>query len=169
MLIGPSFEDSELMYPYFRLQEAGYEVDLVGPEADTKYTGKHGVSFTSDKAAKKTKVNDYDMIVIPGGQQPDKLRTNNDVVQLVKDAFDKGLLAAVICHGPQLLIEADVVRGRRMTSWPSVRTDLKNAGATVVDEEVVVDGNLVTSRKPSDLPAWMRETLRVAEKQVVTA
>jgi protease I len=138
-------EDSEFIYPYYRFQEEGYEMKIVAPKTNEVYTGEHGVSFTSDISPKEVKLEEYDAIVIPGGKAPDRMRLNKDLVKIVRDANDKGILIAAVCHGPQMLIEADVVRGRTATSWPSVRTDLKNAGAKVVDESAVVDGNLVTS------------------------
>ena len=169
VLIENGFQDAELLYPYYRLQEAGYQVDLVGPDAGVTYTGSYGYKLTSDRAAQDVNVDEYDVVVIPGGRAPDRMRTHEAMVRLVRDAFAQGKVVAAICHGPQVLIEADVVRGRRATCYISVRTDLKNAGALYEDREVVVDGNLVTSRHPADLPAFMRETLRLLEAEKVPA
>ena len=115
--------------------------------------------FTSELSPAEVELDDYDAVVIPGGQAPDRMRIHQDLVQMVKEANSKGKVIAAICHGPQMLIEADIVRGKTVTSWPSVLTDLRNAGANVVDEPSVVDGNIVTSRSPYDLPAFCRATI----------
>ncbi len=169
VLIENGFQDAELLYPYYRLQEAGYQVELVGREAGVVYTGSYGYKLTSDRAAHEVNIDDYEALVVPGGRAPDRMRIHESMVQLVHQACDQGKVVAAICHGPQVLIEADVVRGRRATCYVSVRTDLKNAGAHYEDREVVVDGNLVTSRHPGDLPAFMRETLRLLEGEQVPA
>lgn len=155
-----SFEDMELMYSYYRFQEAGYKVDVIGPKADTKYKGKQGLTITSNLSPKDVNIDNYAAIVIPGGYAPDYMRRNKDIVNLAKDAFQKNKMVAAICHGPQLLIEADVLRGKKATCFISVSTDLKNAGGIYFDESVVVDGNLVTSRSPKDLPDFCREALK---------
>ncbi|MFO7991541.1 MAG: type 1 glutamine amidotransferase domain-containing protein [Thermoplasmata archaeon] len=162
VLLENGFEDSELIYPYFRLQEAGYDVDLVSSDDDT-YESKHGMKMKPSKTADDVDVSEYDVMVVPGGRAPDRMRIKDSMVDLVKRADKEGLVIASICHGAQLLIEAEVVKGKKMTCWKSVATDLKNAGAEYVDEEVVVDGNFVSSRMPPDLPAFMRETLKVLE------
>ena len=154
-------EDSEFIYPYYRFQEEGYQMDIVGPKAKHTYKGKHGVPFKSDLSAEEVKVGDYSALIIPGGRAPDKMRINPAMVDVVKKANSEGLIIAAICHGPQMLIEADIVRGKIMTSWPSVRTDLKNAGAKVVDESAVVDGKFVTSRSPKDLPEFCKATIEL--------
>lgn len=167
VLLEDGFEDTELTYPYFRLQEAGFDVSLVADEGGAAKESKHGQRFEADLGVGDVSPEDYDVLVVPGGMGPDTMRTKEGFVRLVREAFESEKLVAAVCHGPQLLIEAGVVEGRRMTSWPSVRTDLENAGATVVDEEVVVDGRLVTSRRPDDLPAFLRETLKLAEERAV--
>ncbi len=164
VIIGNGFEDSELLYPYYRMLEAGLQVDLVGPEKGTIYHGKNGVPMRSTVSAEEANLEDYAAVIIPGGRAPDGLRLNRDLVRLVRQALDRDRVVAAICHGPQLLIEADVVRGRQATCYASVATDLKNAGALYLDQEVVIDGNLVTSRTPADLPAFCRETLRLLGK-----
>lgn len=168
-------EDSEFIYPYYRFQEEGYEMDIVSAKAKETYTGKHGVAFVSDLAPGQVHLDEYDAVIIPGGQAPDRMRINKGLVDIVREANRKGIVIAAVCHGPQMLIEADIVRGKTATAWSSVRTDLKNAGAKVVDEEAVVDENLVTSRSPADLPAFCRATINllsklkdVAEKTTVT-
>ena len=161
VLIENHYEDSELIYPYYRLQEAGFEVDLVGPEADTVYTGKNGVPMTSDLAAEDVDVSEYDVVVIPGGYSPDHMRRHEAMVDIVRDADAAGKTVAAICHAGWLLAEAGIVKGRRITSFFAIKTDMVNAGGDWVDEEVVVDGNLVTSRHPGDLPAFTRAILEM--------
>ncbi len=161
VLLENGFEDTELTYPYYRLQEAGFEVDLVAEEADEVYESKNGQNIRSHKAAKDVKASDYDVLVIPGGRGPDRMRIKEDIVKLTKDAVDNDLVISSICHGAQLLIETDLLEGKKATCYYSVRTDLENAGAEFLDQEVVVDGNLVTSRHPGDLPAFMEETLKL--------
>ncbi|MFQ6058111.1 MAG: type 1 glutamine amidotransferase domain-containing protein [Anaerolineae bacterium] len=165
MLIDSEFQDAEALIPYYRMKEAGYRVDLVGPEAGVTYKGKYGYPLTSDLAAAEVNIDDYEAVIIPGGRAPDHMRTVEPMVQLVRDAFARGKVVAAICHAAQVLIEADVVRGKRATCYVSVKTDLKNAGGLYQDREVVVDGNLVTSRVPADLPAFCRETLRLLEQR----
>jgi protease I len=160
VIVDEMFEDSELQVPRDRLREAGHEVVLVGLEAGKRITGKRGkVQITIERAIDEVGANDFDALVIPGGYSPDKLRTNQAMVALVREMLDRGRPVAAICHAPWMLVEADVLRGRTVTSYPSIRTDVKNAGATWVDREVVVDGNLVTSRKPDDLEDFSRALL----------
>lgn len=155
--IAPDFEDSEFSIPYDRLKKAGHEILVVGETAGEEVDGKKGKETAHvDSTVEGLDVESFDALVIPGGHAPDKLRTNEDIVAFVKAFGRSEKLIAAVCHGPQLLIEADLVRGRTVTSWPSVRTDLENAGATWVDEEVVEDGNLITSRKPEDLDGFCR-------------
>ena len=161
ILLEKGVEDSEFIYPYYRFQEEGFKMDIVAPQAKKEYVGKHGVPFTSEFSPSDVDLNDYDAVIIPGGQAPDRMRIHPGLVQLVKEANSKGKVIAAVCHGPQMLIEADIVRGKTTTSWPSVRTDLKNAGANVVDEPVVVDGNIVTSRSPDDLPDFCKATIKL--------
>ena len=155
------FEDRELMIPYYRFQEAGYKVDVVGPKANTTYNGEYGLAIKSNLSPEDVNIDDYVAIIIPGGRAPDRMRTNKGLVNLAKEASQKGKVIAAICHGPQILIEADVVKGKKATCYVSVSTDLKNAGGIYLDKSVVVDGNLVTSRFPADLPDFCREILRL--------
>jgi protease I len=160
--LASDFEDVEFSTPLARLREAHHEVVVIGGEAGSEVEGKrHRVKVRIDAAADGVKPGDFDMLLIPGGYSPDHLRTDPGVVSFVRRFCESGRPVAAICHGPQLLIEADAVRGRRLTSWPSVRKDLENAGATWVDQEVVVDRNLVTSRKPDDLDAFCDTVLGV--------
>ncbi|WP_070156270.1 type 1 glutamine amidotransferase domain-containing protein [Sphingobium phenoxybenzoativorans] len=153
------FEQSELFEPRDQLIAAGAKVDLASPDRQPIQGMKHdekGATITPDLTLEEVDGANYDALIIPGGvANPDALRMDDDAVDIVRDFFDAGKPVAAICHGPWLLVEADVVEDRRVTSWPSVRTDLENAGAIVVDEEVVVDGNLITSRKPGDIPAFV--------------
>jgi len=161
ILLENGVEDSEFIYPYYRFQEEGYKIDVLAPRANETYHGKHGVPFTANITPEQVDVDEYDAIVIPGGQAPDRMRLNSKLVDIVKEADRKGKVIAAVCHGPQMLIEADVVHGKTVTAWSSVRTDLKNAGAIVVDEAAVVDGNLVTSRSPNDLPAFCKASIEL--------
>jgi protease I len=163
LFVHNGFEDRELMIPYYRLQEAGYKVYVVGPKADTTYNGEYGLTINADFSPEEVNIDDYDAIIIPGGRAPDRMRTNKGLVNLAKQASQKGKVIAAICHGPQLLIEANVVKGRKMTCYVSVSTDLKNAGGIYLNKSVVVDGNLVTSRFPADLPDFCRETIKLLE------
>ena len=155
------FEDSAFEVPYERIREAGHEVTVIGVEAGKEVKGKKGeASFTPEATPDTVDPDQFDALVVPGGYSPDKLRTNEGIVKLVSSFFDGDKTVAAICHAGSLLIEADAVRGRTVTSWPSVRTDLKNAGAEWVDREVVEDGNLITSRNPGDLDPFVDAILK---------
>lgn len=161
ILVTDGFEQVEMVKPRKALDKAGAKTVLISPVPPTdkvvrgwKET-KWGSKFDVDVPLDQVSTQDYDALLLPGGvMNPDKLRLNHGAVEFVKSFFDANKPVAAICHGPQMLIEADVVRGRRMTSWPSLKTDLKNAGVDWVDETVVTDGNLVTSRKPDDIPQF---------------
>ncbi len=149
------FEDPELRIPWDRIRAAGHETVLVGLERGKKITGKQGKeTFTTDARAADVSADEFDALVIPGGYSPDKIRMDIDMVRLVRNMFTSGKPVAAVCHGPWMLVEAGVVKGKKVTSWPSLKTDLRNAGAEWVDQEVVVDRGLVTSRKPDDIPAF---------------
>ena len=165
LLVSKDFEDMEVMYPYYRLIEAGFQVDVIGEEsAGTVYPGKHSYPIASTLSITQANPKDYVGLVATGGWAPDKLRRNPKVLQLVSDIDAQGGVMASICHGPWILISAKVVKGKKTTSTPALKDDLMNAGAQWVDAEVVVDGRLVTSRRPDDLPAFMRETLKLLGK-----
>ena len=164
MILGPEFEDSEFRIPHDKLKERGHEVTIVGEEADAVVEGKrHREKARVQAAVTDTRPQDFDALVIPGGHMPDNLRTSSEVVGFIEAFAKTGRPVAAVCHGPQLLIEAGLVEGRTMTSWPSVRTDLENAGATWVDEEVVLDDNFITSRGPDDLETFSEAILEVLE------
>lgn len=163
ILATDGFEQSELTEPRKALQEAGASVHLVSPKKDPIKGWDEtdwGETFEVDRTLDEASIADYDALVLPGGQiNPDKLRLEQAAVAFVHGFVGAGKPVAAICHGPWLLVEADVVRNRTVTSFPSIRTDLMNAGANWVDEEVVVDQGLVTSRKPSDLPAFCAKVI----------
>jgi protease I len=156
-------EQIELTEPWKAVEEEGGETELVSLEEGEIQGFEHldkGETFEVDRTAAEAEASDYDGLVLPGGvANPDFLRTNEDAVSFVRAFFEAGKPVAVICHGPWTLVEADVVRGRTLTSWPSLKTDIRNAGGEWVDEEVVVDSGLVTSRKPDDLPAFCEKAV----------
>jgi len=161
LLLEDLFEDSEAVYPYYRMQEAGYDVRIVSPKAGKEYTGKQGVKLTSDATAKEIKLSKVDALIVPGGYAPDKLRRYEEIVKLVKDLNDSCKIIAAICHGGWVLAEADILKGKEVTGVKAISTDLKNAGAKYVDKEAVVDGNIITSRSPKDLPAFCRSIIEL--------
>lgn len=168
ILAEEGFEDSELIEVRRAMRDAGVKVVVVGSGLKDDYKGKRGgATIKVDIAADKVSAEDFDAIVIPGGYAPDKMRLQQPMIDLVRKAYDSGKVIAAICHGPQLLISADIVRGRRVTSWPSVAIDLKNAGAEWVDDAVVKDGDLITSRKSADLPRFNRAIIEaLASRQL---
>ena len=161
MLVEDGFEDRELMGPLEALREAGATVTIVGPTSGAEFKGKRGQAVvTSELAAGSARMKDFDALVIPGGHAPDKMRMRHAMVDLARDAMEFGKPVAAICHGPQLLISADTLRGRTLTCWPSIAIDVKNAGGLYVDKPVVEDGNLITSRKPDDVPMFSDAIIR---------
>jgi protease I len=162
VMIGPLFEDVEATYPYHRLREAGAIVELIGAAADTTLKGKKGEELLTESAASDLDPADLDLLVIAGGFGPDKLRMDAGVQSLVRGMNDAGKPIAFICHAGWVPVSAGIVEGRRVTSYPTIADDLRNAGAGWEDAEVVVDGNLVSSRRPEDLPAFMRALIDVA-------
>lgn len=169
ILATDGFEQSELEQPKAALEEAGYQTAVVSPEGgQIKGWDKDdwGRAVDVDLTLEEAEAGDFDALLLPGGQiNPDTLRMEDRAVQLVRDFCNMGKPVAAICHGPWLLVEADVVNGRTVTGWPSIRTDLKNAGAEVVDREVAEDGNLITSRKPDDIPAFSNALIRKLAQQ----
>lgn len=161
VLVENLFEDYELIYPYYRLLEAGAETRLVGPAADKAYKGKSGTTATSGLAAPDVDPGEWDALVIPGGYAPDHMRRHRSMIDLVRDVHDQGKVVAAICHAGWMLASAGVVQGRRLTSFFAIKDDLVHAGAKWEDSEAVTNGNLVTSRKPDDLPAFMRSILEL--------
>ena len=159
------FEDSEFRVPYDRVKEAGHEPIVIGLEQDKSIEGKGGdEKITVDVSIDDVRADEFAALVIPGGYSPDKIRTNDKMVALTKEIAGSQRPVAAICHAGWMLAEADVVRGKTVTSWPSIKTDLINAGAEWVDQEVVEDGNLITSRKPDDLEAFSKALLSQIEQ-----
>jgi protease I len=161
------FEEWELFGPKQILEERGAEVVLAAPKLEPIQATVHddpGKTIRPDLTIDQANPDDFDALILPGGvRNPDHLRTNEDAIQLITDFADQGKPVAAICHGPWLLVEADLLRGKTATSWPSIRTDLRNAGANVVDEVVVTDGNIVTSRKPDDVDAFTAAVIDLVE------
>ena len=172
ILATDGFEQVELTGPKERLEKAGFETVVVSPKDGQIRGWNHtdwGDNVQVDVKLDEANASDFDALVLPGGQiNPDKLRMEDKAVKIVRDFCSSGKPVAAICHGPWLLVEADAVRGKTVTSWPSIRTDLKNAGANVVDREVAVDGNLITSRKPDDVPAFSEALINALQEARVS-
>lgn len=156
VLVEDQYEDQELWYPVQRLREAGAVVTIVGPEAGKTYTSKHGYPAKSDQAAAEVATEEFDGVIIPGGYAPDRMRRHEAIVALVRQAFEQGKIVAAICHAGWMLCSAGVLARKEATSFSAIKDDMVNAGAKWVDREVVQDGNLITSRTPDDLPAFLR-------------
>jgi protease I len=171
ILATDGFEQSELTEPRQALQEAGAETQVVSPNQGKIKGWNHkdwGDEVGVDLALKSANPAEFDALLLPGGvMNPDQLRMNSDAVQFVRTFFEAGKPIAAICHGPWMLVEADIVRGRTVTSWPSLKTDIRNAGGSWVDKEVVKDQQLVTSRKPDDIPAFNREMIALFAQSAV--
>jgi protease I len=165
-IVDEMFEDSEFQMPYDRVQEQGHEAVIIGLEAGKELEGKKGkVTITTEKSIDDVSAADFDALVIPGGYSPDKIRSNETMVAFTRQIFEAQKPIAAICHAGWMLAEADIVRGKTVTSWPSIRTDLINAGAEWVDQEVVEDDNIITSRKPDDLEAFSKALLSQIEQR----
>jgi protease I len=161
MFVEDGFDERELTGPLEALRAAGATVTIVGPAAGAEYRGKRGENVvTSDLAAGAARIKDFDALVIPGGHAPDKMRMRHAMVDLARDAMEAGKPVAAICHGAQVLISANALRGKTLTCWPSIAIDVKNAGGLYVDKPVVEDGNLITSRKPDDVPVFNEAIIR---------
>jgi protease I len=161
VLVEQKYEELELWYPVLRFREAGFAVRIVGPEAGKTYPSKLGYPATAEVAAKDVSAADFDAIVIPGGFCPDYLRRSDAVLKLVRDAHAAGKVLAAICHGPWVLCSTDALRnGRRATGFFAIKDDMTNAGAKWEDAEVVIDGHVITSRTPSDLPAFCAAVMK---------
>jgi protease I len=164
LFIEDLYEDLEFWYPYYRMQEEGAQVVVVGPKLG-QYTGKHGVPASSDQAIEAVKVDEFDAVIIPGGYSPDRMRRVPAMVQFVKAMHEQGKVVATICHGGWMLASADIIRGKQITGFYSIKDDLVNAGAEWSDQEVVQDGNIITSRTPADLPAFCRTIIETLSEQ----
>lgn len=165
VLVENIYQDLEVWYPILRLKEEGIKVIVVGTGSSKTYTGKYGYPVEADFSADEIKVGEIDGIIIPGGYAPDILRRYESVLNLVSDIFISGKLVAAICHAGWVLASAKIVKGKKLTCFSAIKDDLINAGANYIDHEVVRDGNLITSRKPEDLPAFCREILSFLKEQ----
>jgi protease I len=164
ILVEQQYQEMEVWYPLYRLREAGCKVTLIGPEAGQTYASKLGYPAKSDKAAKDVSANDFDLLVIPGGFAPDFIRRTEAMIRLASDMAEKGKVVAAICHGPWVLCSTQALKGKKATCFFAIKDDVSNAGAHYVDAEVVRDGNLVTSRKPDDLPAFMQAIFQAVKE-----
>lgn len=163
-LIYDDFEDLELWYPILRLREEGVKVVVAGEKANEKYVGKYGVPAYSDCSFLEVNVEEYDGILIPGGWAPDKLRRFPEVLEIVAKMNEQNKVIGQICHAGWVSISAKILNGKNVTSTPGIKDDMENAGATWIDEPVVVDGNIVSSRRPMDLPNYMKKYIEVLSK-----
>ena len=160
IVVDEMYQVLEIWYPYYRFREAGLEVNLVAAEAEKEYHSKEGYPCLSEVSAKEANAGDYDCMVVPGGFAPDFMRRSADVIKFANDMVNAGKVIAAICHGGWLLCSTTVYRGKKATCFMAIKDDIKNAGAEYVDAECVVDGNLITSRKPDDLPAFCTAILK---------
>ena len=160
ILIENLFDDKELLYPYYRMLEENYEVDLVGAEKHATYNSKHGLPMKSDVASKDVLASDYDAVIIPGGFSPDYMRRTQATVDFVREMDQLKKPIAAICHGPWLMISSCDLTNRKLTGYHSVRIDIENAGGIYLDQSVVVDGNYITSRTPKDLTAFTKAIIK---------
>ena len=165
VLVEQQYQEMEVWYPIFRLREAGCKVTLVGPAANTTYPSKLGYPAKSDKAAEDVTANDFDALVIPGGFAPDFLRRHEEVIKFVRHIAEQGKPIAAICHGPWVLCSTTALRGKKATCFHAIKDDVINACANYVDAEVVRDGNIITSRKPDDLPAFVVELMKAIQEK----
>ena len=154
-----NFEDTELLVPYYRMLEEGHIVDIASMKKG-KIKGKKGYEAEANKALKDVHPEDYDILILPGGKAPEAIRKEQKALEITRDFFDNNKPVAAICHGPQILITAGLMKGKHATCYRSVVPEMQEAGVNYEDKEVIVDGNLITSRQPSDLPAYMREIMR---------
>ena len=164
IFVEDGYEEFELWVPYYRFLEAGYAVTVVGAKADKLYAGKHGIEVKTDAAFSAVNLAGVKVLLIPGGHAPDRLRLHDTAVELVRMANETGIVIAAICHAGSVLVSAGIVSGRRLTSYRSIRDDLRAAGANWVDEPVVIDGNLITARTPRDLPQFLPAILAAIKK-----
>ncbi len=159
MISADNFEDSELLVPYYRMLEEGYDVDIASMRKG-KIKGKKGYEVEANRAIKDVNSEDYDLLILPGGKAPGEIRKEQKALEIARDFFSKNKPVAAICHGTQTLISAGLMQGKHATCYSSVAPEMKEAGADYEDKEVIVDGNLITSRRPSDIPVFMKEIMK---------
>ncbi len=167
ILSADGFEDMELFVPYYRFKEEGFDIDVASKKRGT-IDGKHDYEIEANRSFDEINPEEYDMLFLPGGKAPSKVRKEDAALQIVRHFIDRNKPIVTICHGPQIMISAGVVHGRHMTCWPEVGKELKEAGAIYEDKEVVVDGNIVSSRMPEDLPYFLREAMRKSQVAIST-
>jgi protease I len=165
VLVETLYQELEIWYPVYRLREAGCKVTIVGPEAGKEYHSKLGYPCKADKSAKDVKPDDFDILVIPGGYAPDHIRRHETMIRLTSDMAEQGKVIAAICHGPWVLCSTQALKGRKVTCFFAIKDDVINAGAQYIDAEVVRDVNLITARKPDDLPAFMQAIIATAKER----
>jgi protease I len=166
ILVEDMYEDLELWYPLLRMREAGAKVTVVGPQAGQTYTSKHGYPVQAETSVQKVQARQFDAVIIPGGYAPDRMRRHPDMVALVREAARQNKVVAAICHAGWMLASAEVLRGKKVTGFFAIKDDLIHAGANYQDAEVVVDGNLITSRQPEDLPAFCQAIIAALAGEV---
>jgi protease I len=160
ILTANNTEDLEFFYPYYRFIEAGYKVDVATPDGES-FKGKQGLGLKESRKIADIKADDYELLYVPGGKAPAELKKNSGALQLVKQFVSQNKLIAAICHGPQLLAAAGVIDGHKISAWPEIEDEVREAGATYVNKETVIDGKFITARWPGDLPAHMKTTLAI--------
>jgi protease I len=164
IMLAEQYQVLEVWYPYYRLKESGIDCDFVAAEANREYPSREGYPCKSTVAARNAKIEDYSCMIVPGGFAPDFMRRSDDMIKFANDMVNAGETIAAICHGAWLLCGTKIFKGKTATCFMAIRDDIKNAGAKYVDEECVVDGNLITSRKPDDLPAFCEAILKAIGK-----
>lgn len=165
VLVEEGYQDLEVWYPILRLREEGMAVIIIGPKSDVEYKGKFGYPVRVNIGIERANPDEFDAVVIPGGWAPDYLRRHDKINEFVSNMSKKGKIVASICHGASVLVSANVLKGKNVTCFFSIKDDVVNAGAAFLDEEVVIDGNLITSRKPDDLPAFCKAMIRLLSKE----
>jgi protease I len=164
LLIEDDYQEMEAWYPRLRLEEAGADVQVIGTGRKTSFESKLGYPMDADASADEVNADDFDAVIVPGGFAPDHMRLSQPMIDLVRDIHDAGKLTASICHGGWMLVSAGALKGRRATGYDPIRHDVENAGGEWVDESVVIDGNVITSRTPPDLPDFLREIVNYLER-----
>jgi protease I len=163
LLIEDLFEDIEAIYPYYRLIEEGYEVKIIGPEKDKEYKGKHGMTLKSDISSKEAKLDDVVALIIPGGYAPDRMVQDENMVNIVKKSVNKCSVIGAICHGPLMLVEADVIKNKKVTGFKSIRTPLRLAGGILINKKVVTDENIITAQDAGDVIEFTKAIIVLIE------